>query len=66
MTDTPPPYPGVAPAPPMYAPPQNATMQHMPAAYYDTNNPNTAYATSPAPSAPPAYEDTNMYEKKRL
>ena len=64
MTDAPPPYPGMMPAPPMYTPPQNAGVQQMPAAYYDPNNPNTAYAAASAP--PPAYEDANLYEKKRL
>lgn len=63
MTDAPPPYPGMMPAPPMYTPPQNAGVQQMPAAYYDPNKPNTAYT---AATAPPSYEDQNMYEKKRL
>lgn len=63
MTDAPPPYPGLIPNTPMYTPPENAATQQMPAAYYDPNKPNTAYA---AASAPPAYEEANLYEKKRL
>jgi len=61
MTDAPPPYPGLIPNTPMYTPPENAATQQMPAAYYDPNKPNTAYA---AASAPPAYEEANLYEKK--
>lgn len=64
MTDAPPPYPGVMTAPPMYFPPTNTSMQQMPAAYYDPNNPNTAYTAQP--SAPPAYGEVESSEKKRL
>ncbi|KAF6023908.1 hypothetical protein EB796_017783 [Bugula neritina] len=54
--------PGLIPNTPMLTS-RDAATQQMPAAYYDPNKPNTAYA---AASAPPAYEEANLYEKKRL
>ncbi|XP_067945514.1 WW domain-binding protein 2-like [Watersipora subatra] len=62
MTDAPPPYPGMMPAPPMYTPPGTAGSQQMPTAYYDPNQPNTVYA---AATAPPEY-DEDLYSKKRV
>lgn len=67
MTDAAPPYPGVASAPPMYMPPTSAGTEQAPAAYYNQNNPHTGYtAQSYYPVPPPAYEDLNVTEKKKL